>query len=264
VPDRSALRADCAACTGLCCVAPAFSRSSDFAADKPAGLPCRHLGADARCGIHPVLRERGYTGCAVFDCFGAGQRVTAAAGSWREPGAAPAVFAAFAAVRPLHEVLWYLADALDRPAAAALRDELRSARDATERLVEEALAAPVDVDAHRGAVAPLLRRVSALVRDPAGAALEGADLTGRDLRRTDLRRAGLRGALLLGADLRGRDLTDADLLGADLRGADVRGADLRGALFLTRFQVAATGGDGATRLPAVLPRPEHWSPAGGP
>ena len=46
------LEADCSRCAALCCVVPAFARSSDFAVDKPAGTPCVHLAADHRCGIH--------------------------------------------------------------------------------------------------------------------------------------------------------------------------------------------------------------------
>ena len=66
------LRADCARCFGLCCVAPAFAASADFAIDKPAGQACPHLAGDFRCGIHDELRPRGFPGCTVYDCFGAG------------------------------------------------------------------------------------------------------------------------------------------------------------------------------------------------
>jgi hypothetical protein len=34
---RLTLRADCERCFGLCCVAPAFAASADFAIDKDAG-----------------------------------------------------------------------------------------------------------------------------------------------------------------------------------------------------------------------------------
>nr|BFE68040.1 hypothetical protein GCM10020092_013410 [Actinoplanes digitatis] len=64
------LRADCGRCAGLCCVAPAFARSADFAIDKPAGRPCPNLAEDFRCGIHERLPEKGFRGCVVFDCFG--------------------------------------------------------------------------------------------------------------------------------------------------------------------------------------------------
>lgn len=265
------LRADCASCVGLCCVAPAFAASADFAVDKPAGTPCRNLLADFRCGFHGQLRERGFSGCAVFDCFGAGQHVTQVTfggRDWRDPAVAEPMFDAFTVVRQLHELLWYLADALGRRAAAPVHGELRAALAATERLAagspEEIVG--VDVAAHREDVGVLLGRVSELVRaDSPGprAGWRGADLVGRDLRRSDLRGANLRGAYLIGADLRGADLSLADLIGADLRAADVRGADLRDALFLTRFQLHAAVGDAATRVPAALDRPAHWAPTAG-
>ncbi|MGY1708688.1 pentapeptide repeat-containing protein [Geodermatophilus sp. SYSU D00758] len=263
-PARDRLRADCASCAGLCCVAPAFARSADFAIDKPAGRPCPHLAADARCGIHDRLRERGMPGCDVFDCFGAGQQtvqVTFGGRDWRgEPDLARAQFAAFGTQRALHELLWYLEDALARPAAADLHGEVRALRDRVAGLTggTPAELADVDVPALRAVAGPLLGRVAERVRGGRGRDRRGADLAGRDLRRTPLRAAGLRGALLLGADLRGADLREADLLGADLRGADLRGADLTGALFLTRPQVTAARGDATTRLPDGLEHPGHW------
>ncbi len=262
---RRELRADCSSCAGLCCVLPAFAASADFAVDKPAGHPCRHLSGldvgDARCGIHADLRQRGFPGCTVFDCFGAGQRLVRVAAVER-PAADPGVAAAFPVLRRLHELLWYLTEAAALPVPADLRAEVATARADAERLAAGGPAELADVDtaAVRARAGELLGRVSAAVR-PGGRDRRGADLVGADLRRTDLRRASLRGAYLIGADLRGADLTATDLLGADLRAADVRGADLSGALFLTRPQVAAARGDGATRLPAALERPDHWATA---
>ncbi len=89
------LHADCAQCAALCCVAPGFSVSADFAINKAPGQPCPHLGPDFRCGIHERLRPDGFTGCAVFDCFGAGQQVTQVTfrgRDWRhDPEIAPAI-----------------------------------------------------------------------------------------------------------------------------------------------------------------------------
>lgn len=276
------LRADCGSCAGLCCVAPAFEASSDFAVDKPAGQPCTNLLTDFRCGIHDDLRGRGFAGCTVFDCFGAGQqvtRVTFGSRDWRgDPAIAEPMFASFAVMRPLHELLWYLADALGRDEAGPVHADLERARDRTERLTRngpDELAA-LDVDAHRQEVNVLLLRTSELVRagiggsdrpprgrrlrgaDLRGADLRGADLVGKDICRADLRGASLRGAHLIGAALTGADLRTADVIGADLRGADLSGADLTGALFLTRFQVNAAKGDHATRLPSTVERPPHW------
>ncbi|MFC8906843.1 pentapeptide repeat-containing protein, partial [Micromonospora sp. NPDC057140] len=258
------LRADCARCFGLCCVAPAFAASSDFAVDKPAGRPCPNLGDDFRCGIHRDLRVRGFAGCTVFDCFGAGQQVaqvTFAGRDWRAaPREATRMFDVFAVMRPLHELLWYLTQAVALTPPGPLRVELDAALTQTRRLAggtaEELLA--VDVDAHRGRVNPLLTQVSDQIRGArAGADHRGAVLVAADLRRADLVGANLRGAVLLGADLRGVDLTLADLTGADLRGADLRGADLRGALFVHQSQVDAARGDHRTGLAAALTRPAH-------
>jgi uncharacterized protein YjbI with pentapeptide repeats len=267
---RRELRADCARCFGLCCVAPAFAASADFAIDKPAGRPCPHLERDFRCGIHAELRERGFAGCAVFDCYGAGQRIarsTFGGRDWRRsPELAEPMFAAFAVLRQLHELLWYLAEALTLDAARPLHAELRRARDEIERLAAGSPAElpALDVTGHRDRVNDLLRPASELTR--AGVArraeLRGADLAGRDLRRRDLRGAGLRGACLIGADLRGADLELADLTGADLRAANLGAADLSRSLFVTQFQVNAARGDARTRLPPVLGRPEHWPAAG--
>ena len=249
------LTADCTRCTALCCVVPAFAASADFALDKPAATPCPNLRPDHRCGIHSTLRERGFPGCTVYDCFGAGQQVVQVTFGGRPDSRVAAVFPT---MRVLHELLAYETAAL--ALGTALDDDLRAARDETLRLSDgtpDELAA-LDPSPHRAAVAGLLRAVSALVRDPVGPDHAGADLVGARLR--DLRRGCLRGAVLLGADLRGADLRGADLLGADLRGADLSGADLTGVLFCVQSQLDAARGDTATVLPLGLRHPGHWPP----
>jgi len=282
VDARTALRADCSRCVGLCCVAPGFVASADFALTKPAGTPCPNLGDDHRCGIHDRLRRSGFPGCAVFDCFGAGQHVVAL--TLGRPDVVPTsaqrrtLHAALDPARAVMEVLHHLeecaalvtadasADAPADPGTGGLAADVRAERARVRALLDlpvERLTA-VDVDGLRRRVGPLLGQVSAAVR---GGVRRGrpprgngpyADLAGADLAGADLRGAELRGALLVGADLRGADLDRADLLGADLRGADVRGARLATALFLTRPQLAAVRGDARTTVPAVHERPDHW------
>jgi uncharacterized protein YjbI with pentapeptide repeats len=261
------LRPDCARCFGLCCVVPAFATSSDFAFDKHAGEPCPHLRDDFGCAIHAQLRQRGFPGCAVYDCFGAGQHVaqgTFGGRDWRrEPAIAQPMFEAFTVMRQLHELLWHLAEALRLRRAQPVHEELRAALGQTERLtdLDAAALAALDLDAHRRAVNALLRRASELVRDRAGhrvADHRGADLVGARLRGADLRAADLAGAELIRADLRGADLRLADLTGADLRGADLRAADLTTSLFLTQSQVDSARGDATTRLPPRRTAPRHW------
>jgi hypothetical protein len=168
--ERLGLVPDCARCFGLCCVAPAFSASEDFAIDKAAGQACPNLRADFRCAIHTTLPERGFGGCAVYDCFGAGQKVaqeTFGGRDWRQdPGRAPQMFAAFMVMRQLHELLWLLAGATELEAARPLRAELTAALDQVERLTRHGPAelAALDVAARRREVSALLLRAGDLVR----------------------------------------------------------------------------------------------------
>jgi uncharacterized protein YjbI with pentapeptide repeats len=248
-------------------VAPAFSASADFAIDKAARQQCPNLQVDFRCGIHTELRPRGFRGCSTYDCFGAGQQVaqvTFGGNDWRAaPETADQMFEAFAVMRQLHEMLWYLNEALTQRPALSLHDELRLAFGDVERLTQASADAllGLDVAGVRRVVSPLLERTSALIRaesSDGGLDRVGADLVGADLRGADLRAANLRGAYLIGTDLRDADLWLADLLGADLRDADLRGADLTGSIFVTQSQIDASRGGSGTKLPTSITRPGHW------
>ncbi|MER6532837.1 pentapeptide repeat-containing protein [Streptomyces sp900105755] len=269
ISERDRLRGDCARCFGLCCVALPFAASADFAVGKPAGKPCANLGRDHRCGIHAELRQKGFNGCTVYDCLGAGQKVsqvTFGGRDWRNGSVEDArrMFDAFPVVRQLHELLWYLTEALGLAAARPVHAELRAALRKTEELslgTPDELAA-LDVAAHRQEVNVLLLRTSELARAGTRGKKKdrrGADLVGARLRGADLRGASLRGACLIAADLTGADLRDADLIGADLRDTDLGDADLTGAFFLTQPQLDAARGNTRTRLPASVTRPVHWT-----
>ena len=289
---RGELRADCTSCAALCCVVPGFAASADFAISKPARTPCPNLTAGFRCSVHDRLRPAGFGGCAAFDCFGAGQAVvqgTFGGRDWRsEPNLAGPMFAAFPVVRQLHELLFYLNEALALAPPAPLPAQLDELLTATARLAasEPAGLASLDVAGHRGRVNAVLLAVSDQVRRRSGrprpdlhdadlaerdlhdadlagaslrgASLRGADLAGASLRGADLAGASLRGALLIGANLAGADLDFADVTGADLRGAGLAGTRLAGALFLSQPQLDSARGDAATTLPLRLTRPAHW------
>ncbi|QKS87553.1 pentapeptide repeat-containing protein [Curtobacterium flaccumfaciens] len=272
--DRSALRADCGSCFALCCTAFGFQRSADFPIDKPAGTPCCNLADDFSCSIHQALRPRGFRGCTVFDCSGAGQYVSQTlydGVSWRDhPDSRAEMFRVFPIVRRLHEMLWHLAEAQDRAVtpdsagdAALLAEEIRRSLDAGRPML-----LALDVEPLHARVRDVLVEVSAEVRGrysagaddaPDGLLRPGADLAGSDLRARSLRGADLRGATLIAADLRGADLSGVDLLGVDLRDARVDGADLSTAVFLTQAQVNAARGDSATLVPDGIDPPSQWS-----
>ncbi|MGD8191371.1 pentapeptide repeat-containing protein [Brevibacillus ginsengisoli] len=276
---RLNLRDDCEKCFGLCCVALPFAASADFAVDKSAAEPCRNLQTDFRCGIHNSLRQQGFKGCTVFECFGAGQKVSQATfngHNWRQaPDSAKQMFEVFPIMRQLHELLWYLTESLSLQPAHPIHGALRVALDETDHLTQlspDSLM-KLDVAAHRAKINALLLRTSELVRaeflnqrkGPSGKQKtygRGADLIGAKLRGADLRGANLRGSYLIAADLTGADLRGADLIGADFRDADISGANLTDSIFLTQTQINASKGDADTKLPPSLTRPTHWSTYG--
>lgn len=146
MPDvlPASLRPDCGRCAALCCVAPAFDAGQGFGYDKPAGEPCRHLLADNRCAIHPVLVAQGFPGCASFDCFGAGQRATAMfAADWRDsPESAQRMFEAYSRLRTLHELIAMATVALSRAPAGIAAETVRQVLARLTRLCETS--EPVD------------------------------------------------------------------------------------------------------------------------
>lgn len=268
------LRADCSRCFGLCCVVFYFSASEGFPANKEPGKPCDDLQPDFRCGVHEGLRNKGYKGCMAYDCFGAGQKVAQVSfcrNDWLQvPESANQMFEVFLIMQQLHEMLWYLTEALTYEPAHPIHRELKSMLLETERLT---LLSPghllqLDVEQHRDRVNTLLLKTSELVRNEVCCGQKdqgrqktfgrGADLIGADLRKADLRGANFRGAYLIAADLRGNDLSGTDLIGADFRDTNIKGADLSRSMFLTQTQINAAKGDENTKLPPTIDRPAHW------
>jgi hypothetical protein len=150
---RHDLVADCGSCAALCCVATSFERSEDFAYDKPASVRCTNLTASDRCAIHTERVERGFVGCTLYDCYGAGQRATRDYA--RDPSARDR---AFLALREVHELLFLLTEAaaLCPASEATLRaqlDALVGVLDALGGTSQLALAE------QRAAAHALLRRV---------------------------------------------------------------------------------------------------------
>lgn len=273
------LRADCENCFGLCCVALPYAKSADFALDKDGGTPCSNLQSDYRCSIHENLRAKGYRGCTVYECFGAGQKVsqlTYDGNDWRDnPASAKEMFEVFPNMQQLHEMLCYLYEALNLEDAKPIHRDLQAAFEETEYLTQQSPEAIMNLNlpAHRATVNELLLRTSELVRAKVSNKKNGnrmkqykigrgSDLIGAKLRGADLRGTNLRGALFIATDLREADMRVTDLIGADFRDADLRGADLTGSFFITQAQVNSAKGDMKTKLPLSLSIPDHWRKEG--
>jgi hypothetical protein len=157
---RPDLVPDCASCAAICCVATSFDASDDFAVDKPAGVGCRYLRRDCRCAIHDELAVRGFRGCTVYDCYGAGPRVTRAfAGSVD----ADVRNAAFLGLRVVHELLWLLTEAAKLCPAEhhALAAQLTTEIEALDTIARAPMPrlAELDLRSQETAARALLRRV---------------------------------------------------------------------------------------------------------
>lgn len=269
------LKIDCSKCFGFCCVALYFSKSDGFPVDKKAGTPCSHLKSDFKCKIHQDLRKNGLKGCTAYDCFGAGQKVaqvTYGGNDWcQSPQLSSQMYDVFLMMRQLHEMLWYLSDALNQIPMNSIKDDLKLMIKETEQLtnLDAEGILQIDIERHRMKVNVLLRQVNELVNKSVKtnkkinsknkkSLKSRCQFISANLTKTDLIGANFAGALLIAANLRNTDLTGANLIGADLRDADIRGANLSKSLFLTQSQVNVAKGDSHTKLPQALDRPSYW------
>ncbi|MGE5473877.1 MAG: pentapeptide repeat-containing protein [Ignavibacteriales bacterium] len=269
------LRADCENCFGLCCTALYFSTSEGFPIDKSAGNPCPNLQADFRCSIHENLKQQGLKGCLSFDCLGAGQKVSQISFNgcdWRKtPESAAQMFDAFIIMRKLHELLWYITEALALEQTRTIHNELKFMLNETEgitQLSHESLI-KTNITEHWVDVNKILAKASELIRSEIQCEertylghkktfKSNANLIGADLRKYNLRGANFRGACLIAANLREADLTGTDFIGADLRDTDLRGANLTKSIFLTQAQINSAKGDLSTKLSPILNYPATW------
>ncbi|HAX72701.1 MAG TPA: hypothetical protein DCY20_04190 [Firmicutes bacterium] len=273
--SKQALKTDCSACFGLCCVALFYSRMDGFPSDKPAGKPCLDLEKNFGCRIHEELKEKGYKGCLGYDCIGAGQKicqVTFKGLDWRShPNVKQEMFDVLPIMRGLHELLWFLNDAYRFDVTKPLHQTIQALYDEVEALTLQSPEAilKLDLNAWRYKVNEVLIKCSERVRTEAvrcdkGSKGErkimnrGSNFMGKDMRKLNLVGANLRGALLIASNLKGCDLSGADVIGADMRDANVCEADLSLALFLTQAQLNAAIGNNKTKIPAHLTRPSHW------
>lgn len=167
-PQRD-LQGDCARCQGLCCVSLAFDRSAWFAFDKRADEACPELLESNRCRLHARLEPSGNSGCANYDCYGAGQRVTQElfpGVSWRRaPELRRAMTAAFLRLRDVQELRLLLHQAARLPlgeTAQAESTRLLGLLEPAEGFTPAKLA-ELDVATLKSAVGGYLRALRPLV-----------------------------------------------------------------------------------------------------
>ncbi|MEH7237792.1 pentapeptide repeat-containing protein [Bacillus sp. JJ1562] len=259
------LKSDCTNCFGLCCVALPYAKSADFPFSKESGDPCRNLFSDHRCGIHDQLREKGFRGCVSYECFGAGQHVSQTiynGRDWRKDSErAREMFEVFPLVQQLHEMLWYLNQALSLKETHSFQSRLQDLYNETLALtnIEPEEILKLDIVSHRSKVNVLLVKTSEIYRKgPTKKVKKSLDYVGANLKGANLQGVSFRGTLMIAANLNHADLRRADFIGADLRDADLSNANLAGAIFLTQSQINSAKGNVDTIIPNYLKRPNHW------
>ena len=246
---RSSLAIDCKSCAGLCCVSLYCAKLDGFPENKAAGVPCKYLEKDFSCQIHDFLKDRGLKGCMAYDCFGAGQKVTEifrSRGDWKEnPEISTEMFRAFHGIFQLHQMKWFLLEALTLADSEETKERIRRLIEENEvitGLAPEEIGA-YDIEAYRSRVNPVLKDV---IRKKGERFIKGSD--NRDFTMS----------ILIGSDFSKQSLGESLFLGADLRDANLNGADLSKCHFLTQMQINSAKGDSYTKLPEGTKMPEHW------
>ncbi|HEX3078423.1 MAG TPA: pentapeptide repeat-containing protein [Lachnospiraceae bacterium] len=269
------LKPKCEECFGLCCVALYFSEYDGFPTTKDAGTPCPNLQDDFRCKVHDKLTSLGLKGCIGYECLGAGQQisqVTFEGRSWKQyPELAAPMYEAFLIMRQLHEICWYLTEALSFPLDSALYDDIIKALKQTEdiTILNAQKLKEYNITELHSRIKTLLGRASNYERNRLSKELNitfssgsskksSPDYFGKDLRRKDIRCTEFRGACLIAANLEGMDCSGTDFIGADFRDTNIKGANLSRSIYLTQSQINVAHGDSKTKLPDRLSRPSHW------
>ena len=260
------LKIDCEKCSALCCIALFCTRTDGFPANKDAGIPCKHIKNDFRCDIHSKLVSKKMRGCLAYDCFGAGQKVTQLypfGVDWKSnPNQAGEIFQVFMIVFQLHQMEWYLIEALSLAVDEHLKSDIMELISQDEQMTaqrpDEILR--LDVDSYRQNVNQTLKKVSEKITTSYSGCVK--DFSGKDFKRANLEGRDFSMSLMIAANLEGCSLRHASFLGADMRDANIKNTDLSQCAFLTQMQINSAKGNGNTKLPQNLLLPDSWKELG--
>lgn len=255
------LKINCEKCSGLCCVALYCMKIDGFPANKETGVPCQYLRPDFHCDIHAKLGSKNMRGCLAYDCFGAGQKVTQnlfPKVDWKNnPDHANEIFQVFQIIFQLHQMEWYLLEALSLTDDAHLKSDIKSFISENERLtslpLDEIL--HLNIESYRLDVNKILKQLSSMISCNEK---NGKDYLGQNFKHANLNHRDFSMALLIAADFEGCSLLGANFLGADMRDANIKNTDLSSSVFLTQMQINSAKGNANTKLPYRILRPISW------
>jgi uncharacterized protein YjbI with pentapeptide repeats len=253
------LRIDCSNCSGLCCVALCFSKIDGFPSNKAAGVPCNHLMSDYKCNIYAKLSSMEMKGCTIYDCLGAGQKVSKKIfldTDWRKnPEIAKDIFQVFLIISQLHQIQWYLLQGIsiskDKKLITLIDELIKENEETTSMPISEIL--KYDLDKYRG------RANEAIIKSMHHEVeLSAKDFIGKNFKKMNLDGKDFSLALLIGANFEGCSLKGTSFLGADMRDALIMNTDFSNSYFLTQMQINSAKGNNNTKIPFYLTRPRYW------
>lgn len=258
------LKIDCEKCSGLCCVALYCMKTDGFPANKEAGIPCKNLRSDFRCAIYAHLKSKNMRGCLAYDCFGAGQKATQICdpnGDWRtNPGKANEIFDVFFLVFQLHQMLWYLVEAVSLSSDEQLKSKIDALilenQQMTNQSPDEIL--QLDIEKYRLQVNETLQQVSGMIAIESSDGRQSDDFIGIEFKKENLDGRDFSMSLMIAANLEGCSLQGTNFLGADMRDTNIKNTDLSGGAFLTQMQINSAKGNAKTKIPPNLSRPNAW------
>jgi len=261
---ESALRIDCDKCSGICCVALYCMKTDGFPENKEAGVPCKHLMRNFHCDMYSDLADKNMKGCLVYDCFGAGQKVTQSCypdEDWQKNSEKTnEIFQVFLIVFQLHQMAWYLLEALTLAADEHLESDIDTLITQNKQMTActPAEILRIDIEEYRTRVNQVLKKVSSRIAAIPSDKTNGKDYFGKNFRQANLNGRDFSMALMIAANLEGCSLQGTNFLGADIRDANIENTDLSGSIFLTQMQINSAKGNSNTKLPANLSRPSRW------
>ena len=257
------LSIDCEKCSGLCCVALYCSKIDGFPENKSADTPCKHLESNFKCNIHTQLLKKNMKGCLIYECFGAGQKVTQlykSVGNWSSnPGQRKEIYQIFLIMTKLYQMRWYLIQAFDLNVSLEINDKITALIQENEQLagLHPNKLLSYNLDKYREKTNHILKIIIDQISAPQteksknylGMNFRGKNLNGKDFSMS----------LLIATNLEHCSLKKAIFLGANMRDANVKNTDLSQSLFLTQMQINSAKGNSATKLPLYLSRPSSWN-----
>ncbi|MFA9379098.1 MAG: pentapeptide repeat-containing protein [Lachnotalea sp.] len=258
------LKIDCKKCSGLCCVALFCIKSDGFPANKESGVPCQYLMNDFRCNIHSNLISKNMRGCLAYDCFGAGQKVTQSCypnTDWKSNAdKGEEIFQVFIIVYQLHQMEWYLIEALSMVLDENLKSDIESLISENEQMTRQSPneILHLNIEKYRLNVNQKLKKVSNLIVTDAFKEKNSNDFFGKNFKCANLDKQDFSMAILIAANLEGCSLNGTSFLGADLRDTNIQNTDLGSSIFLTQMQINSAKGNVNTNLPKNLIRPASW------